>query len=339
MAENQTGRLEIPAPVGRLAPSPTGALHLGNARTFLLGWLSIRQQSGTIVLRMEDLDLARAKPGAAQRVIDDLKWMGLDWDFGPDTGTGRIEGIPLHQSNRLDRYREVLRQLILDDTVYPCECTRSKIAQQIASAPHESGWNLLEGPIYPGTCRQSRHETDSVFEFTSEMKPALRWQFAAGEMQWLDQFLGPQTANPMLQLGDFVIGYGNGHPSYQLAVVVDDYEMGITEVVRGDDLVLSTYRQQAIIRHLGWPSPKYYHVPLVFGPDGQRLAKRQGDSLTYLRCQSISAEAIVGYLAYSTGMISRPEKLRPSDLIGLLDWSKVNRESFQLPQNWLDEIQ
>jgi len=172
-----------------------------------------------------------------------------------------------------------------------------------------------------------------LFEFTSDDRWALRWAFDQEIMEWTDQLHGLQTANPLSQLGDFVIGRSNGQPSYQLAVVVDDHDMAVTEVVRGDDLILSTYRQLAIIRHLQWPCPNYYHVPLIHGPDGQRLAKRLGDSITHLRSQGISSEAVIGFLAYTAGLIARPENLRAQDLIPQFNWKKLPLAAYTLPNN------
>ena len=249
-------------PVGRLAPSPTGTLHLGNARSFLLAWLSIRQQKGTVILRIEDIDTSRIKPGSVQSAMNDLRWLGLDWDFGPDLYGGLLGDIPVTQSLRLDRYREVLKSLINDGQVYRCSCSRSQIAMAAASAPHELSLNQLDGPIYPGTCRKlpwNRHQ----FQFSDQDSAALRWAFQPGEIHWCDQLLGSQSANPTRQLGDFVLGRANGQPSYQLAVVVDDHDMAVTEVVRGQDLVASTFRQIAILQHLKWSIPHYCHVPLV----------------------------------------------------------------------------
>lgn len=324
----------LPAPVGRLAPSPTGALHLGNARTFLLTWLSIRQQAGTLILRIEDIDSARVKPGAVQSVIQDLKWLGLDWDFGPSREPVLRNGVPCFQSQRLPRYRQVLQTLIDDQKVYPCSCSRSQIAQQSASAPHEPAWTQLEGPVYAGTCRKAYFESGRLLQLHDENRAALRWAFDPGQVSWSDGLHGLQSACPLLQLGDFVIGRGNGQPSYQLAVVVDDYDMAVTEIVRGDDLMLSTYRQQAILRHLQWPAPKYYHVPLMHAAGGQRLAKRQGDSITFLRERGISPEAVVGYLAYTAGLTDRPHPMPARELIGSLDWQKLSLTAFTLSEDW-----
>jgi glutamyl/glutaminyl-tRNA synthetase len=160
-------------PVGRLAPSPTGKLHLGNARSFLLAWLSIRQQKGIMILRIEDIDLTRVKPGAVQATIDDLRWLGLDWDYGPDLPPAQVGQVPVNQSLRLDRYRQVLEQLIQDGRVYTCRCTRSQIAQAASSAPHESGWTQLDGPIYPGICRPDHLTPFSTAPSSSESSDAV----------------------------------------------------------------------------------------------------------------------------------------------------------------------
>jgi glutamyl-tRNA synthetase len=303
--------------IGRLAPSPTGALHLGNARSFLLAWLSVRQQGGKLLMRIEDIDSPRVKPWARDQTLNDLHWLGLDWDWGPDVGGPHASYV---QTERTARYSEVLQRLIDDDVIYPCTCTRREVAEA-ASAPHEqelSDLRPIEGAIYPGTCRMRRSQ-DCIAEF------AWRWRFDPGEAAWMDELLGRQVANPQRQLGDFVIGKSDGTPSYQLAVAVDDYDMGVTEIVRGSDLVPSTYRQLAILRHLGWPSPKYCHVPLIVGPDGRRLAKRHGDTrLSYLRERGITARLLVGYLAWTLGLLASPEELEPRELVGQLDWKLIS---------------
>ncbi len=324
--------------IGRLAPSPTGALHLGNARSFLLAWLSIRQQSGKLILRIEDIDSPRVKSWARSQTLDDLRWLGLDWDYGPDRGGPHPSYV---QTDREERYAEVLQQLIADAVVYRCYCTRSEVAEAAsapheasalhdASAPHENHLShpLLEGTVYPGTCRTRGKAVDGneLADSSSPSAYAWRWRFAPEPVAWEDALLGAQEAHPARQLGDFVIGKSDLTPAYQLAVVVDDFDMGVTEVVRGDDLVPSTYRQLAILQHLGWPIPKYVHVPLIVGPDGRRLAKRHGDSrLSYYRQCGISPQRIVGYLAWSAGLIPEPIPLEPSELIGTLDWQHLTR--------------
>lgn len=309
----------MPTVVGRLAPSPTGALHLGNARSFLLAWLSARQQSGRLLLRIEDIDSPRVKPWAREQTLNDLRWLGLDWDWGPDVGGPHLTYV---QTERTGRYLELLRQLIDAKALYPCTCSRREVADA-ASAPHEqaiSDFPPIEGTVYPGTCR-NRQSATSTAEF------AWRWRFASGDVTWIDEVLGPQVANPERQLGDFVIAKSDGTPAYQLAVVVDDYDMGVTEVVRGNDLVPSTYRQLAIIRHLGWPQPTYCHVPLIVGPDGRRLAKRHGDTrLSYFRERGIKPQLIVGYLSWTLGLLATPEEIEPEEMIGQLNWKSISAE-------------
>ena len=302
--------------IGRLAPSPTGALHLGNARSFLLAWLSVRRQGGQLLMRIEDIDSPRVKPWAREQTFEDLRWLGLDWDWGPDVGGPHASYI---QSERMDRYREVLELLKAANVVYPCTCTRRE-AVEAASAPHEQAiteLRPLEGSIYPGTCRLRRTvDPNNAF--------AWRWRFESGSASWTDGVLGEQLANPEQQLGDFVIGKSDGTPAYQLAVVIDDHDMGVTEVVRGSDLVPSTYRQLAILKHLGWNAPNYFHVPLIVGPDGRRLAKRHGDTrLSYFRERGVKPQLLIGYLAWTIGLLESPDEIEPRQLIEIsqtIDW-------------------
>jgi glutamyl-tRNA synthetase len=323
-ATKRGGELTRPV-VGRLAPSPTGALHLGNARSFLLAWLSARAQRGQVLLRIEDIDSPRVKPWAVAATVEDLNWLGLDWD---NVGEHWV------QTERLERYRQVLEELQRSGRIYACTCTRSEVAEA-ASAPHESPLLLdsatflvsaphLEGPLYPGTCRQ-RTAPPQPTDATSF---AYRWHLADEALGWNDQLLGPQSANPCRQLGDFVIARSNGIPAYQLAVIVDDRDQGISEVVRGNDLVPSTYRQLSILQALGWGHPVYAHVPLVVGPDGRRLAKRHGDTrLSWFRNQGVSPQALVGYLAWTAGLIDRIEPVSPRELIGSFRWSDMPRDA------------
>lgn len=296
-----------PPPVGRLAPSPTGAQHVGNARTYLLAWLSIRARGGRVILRIEDVDSPRVKSGAEQQAIDDLRWLGLDWDEGPDVGGPHA---PYRQTERLSLYQAALAQLRAAERVYPCTCTRTDIAAA-ASAPHAG----QEGPIYPGTCA-GRTATDA--ELLAAQGTSFAWRFRAVDrvIEFTDLFVGNQRGVPARELGDFIVAKADGTPAYQLAVVVDDHAMGVTEVLRGDDLLPSAFRQLQLYAALGDTPPQFAHVPLVVGPDGRRLAKRHGDTrLSTLRQQGISAERLVGLLAWSCGILEKPTACRAADLL------------------------
>ena len=300
---------------GRLAPSPTGALHLGNARTFLLAWLSVRSQGGRVVLRVEDLDGPRVKPGAAAAAIEDLRWLGLDWDEGPDCPG---DFGPYVQTERVESYRRGLDQLRDGAHVYPCVCTRGDIALA-ASAPHPGE----EGPRYPGTCR-GRFESETAAQSNTGRPPALRFQVPPGPVCFEDHSHGLIAIDVAAQVGDFVVRKGNGTVAYQLAVVLDDAAMGITEVVRGDDLISSTPRQLLLYRALSLPVPTFRHVALVVGRDGLRLAKRHGDTrIASFRQQGIAPERIVGLLAHWSGMGGTRSEWMPRDLVREFDWSCV----------------
>jgi glutamyl-tRNA synthetase len=302
-----------PRLAGRLAPSPTGAQHVGNARTYLLAWLSLRSRGGRVVLRMEDIDSPRTKQGADRQAVDDLRWLGLDWDEGPDVGG---PNGPYVQTQRLPLYREALARLMAAERIYPCTCSRSDVAAA-ASAPHAG----QEGPLYPGTCA-GRCVADA------ERLPAFAWRLRTTDHErTVDDLVGGQrTMNVARALGDFVVAKGDGTPAYQLAVVVDDHAMGITEVLRGDDLLPSAFRQLELYDLFQWQPPRFAHVPLVVGPDGRRLAKRHGDTrLSTLRAAGVSAERLVGLLAWSCGQIDKPEAVRPDELVALFDLTRLPR--------------
>jgi glutamyl-tRNA synthetase len=291
--------------VGRLAPSPTGALHLGNARTFLLAWLSIRSRGGTLLLRIEDIDGPRVKSAAVEQTLDDLRWLGLDWD-----------GDVVVQSLRLDRYRAAAERLVATGLAYPCVCTRKEV-EEAASAPHESG---DDGPVYPGTCR-GRFPTLAAAEVATGRAPALRFRVDVPAVPFVDRFAGSQ---PGRIAGDFVIQKRDGGPAYQLAVVVDDAAQGVTEVLRADDLLPSTPRQLLLYRALGLLPPSFVHVPLVVGGDGRRLAKRHGDtSLRHLREAGVTAAELIGHLAFLCGMRPRGSRCRPADLLAGFQLAKL----------------
>jgi glutamyl-tRNA synthetase len=301
---------------GRLAPSPTGAQHVGNARTYLIAWLSARSQEGELPLRIEDIDSPRIKQGATAQILDDLNWLGLDWD-----------GEPVVQSQRLDFYEAALRLLQERELVYPCTCTRTDVAEA-ASAPHAGS----EGPAYPGTCAHRR-----VADAAELGDRPYSWRFRAkGSPTFVDDFRGPIDVEPA---GDFVVWKSAGTPAYQLAVVVDDAAMGVTEVVRGDDLIPSTPRQLMLYEALNLEAPLLIHVPLVVGPDGRRLAKRHGDTrLSALREAGVQAEWLVGLLAWSCGWSSNPEPISASELLPLFRLDSIPPDPFTLTPELLRGI-
>ncbi len=295
-------------PVGRLAPSPTGVLHLGNARSFLLAWLSIRNQGGRILLRVEDLDGPRVRKGAAESAMEDLAWLGLDWD-----------GEALIQSDFRERHDQALEQLISKGIAYPCTCTRKEI-EEAASAPHESKMPPSE-TVYPGTCRDRWSSTEEA-QRVSGREAAIRLRVDGDPIRFHDRFRGDE---PGYLAGDFVLSKRDGTPAYQLAVVVDDAADGVTEVLRADDLIPSTPRQLLLYRHFDWKPPSFAHLPLLVGPDGLRLAKRHGDtSLAQYRKQGVAAEEVVGTLAHLSGLASPGKLLRPEDLVPDFDLLRVN---------------
>jgi glutamyl-tRNA synthetase len=303
---------------GRLAPSPTGALHLGNARSFLLAWLSLRAQGGTVVLRMEDLDGPRVKRDAAAAAIEDLRWLGLDWDEGPDPGGPHG---PYVQTQRTALYDAALDYLRGRGLVYPCVCSRSDV-ERAASAPHAGD----DGPRYPGTCR-GKYESEAAAGAANGRDPALRFHVRPGPVACHDLNHGLLEFDVSEQVGDFVVRKGSGTAAYQLAVVVDDAAMQITEVVRGDDLLPSTPRQLLLYEALGLRPPSFRHVPLVVGPDGRRLAKRHGDTrIATFRNHGIRPGQIVGLLAHWSGLAPPGCECMPRDLIAAFDWSRVPRE-------------
>lgn len=299
--------------VGRLAPSPTGGLHLGHARTFLIAWLAARQAGGQIVLRIEDLDVSRVRAGATDQAMVDLKWLGLDWDAGPFV-----------QSERGGVYDEVLNRLRAAELVYPCTCTRAEI-ERAASAPHEEE----EGPTYPGTCAH-RCAGDAVA--LGDRPFAWRFRVPSGMVDWDDLVRGQSQADPSRLGGDFLVGRNGLGPSYQLAVVVDDVLMGVNQVIRGDDLVPSTPRQILLHRALGWTPPQFGHVPLAVRPDGRRLAKRAGSvKLATLREQGIDPRRLVGILAHSCGWSESIIPSCPADWIDRFELGMVPRTPWIVP--------
>lgn len=279
-------------PRTRLAPSPTGALHLGNARTFLVNWALARQRGWEIVLRIEDLDGPRVKREAADQAIRTLEWLGIDWDEGP-----------IYQSADLSPYQNALDHLARLGEVYPCRCTRTQIAADSLSAPHDGQHELR----YSGRCRPADKKPLPGCEFSTQA--AWRVRVPPGEHTFDDTFCGRQAFDIDQQVGDFLVATKSALPSYQLAVVVDDARQGIDQVVRGDDLLSSTPRQELLYRLLDLgPPPTWTHLPIVKGPDGRRLAKRHGDTrVDSYREAGVPAERIIGLIAGWCGIGERRE--------------------------------
>ncbi|MFN4258358.1 MAG: tRNA glutamyl-Q(34) synthetase GluQRS [Gemmataceae bacterium] len=305
--------------VGRLAPSPTGAQHVGNARTYVIAWLSARSRGGRLLLRLEDIDSPRVRAGAATQTLDDLRWLGLDWDEGP-----------VVQTERLSLYQEALCRLRAHELVYPCTCSRGDI-ERAASAPHADH----DSSIYPGTCTH-RRATDAA----ALADRAWAWRLRVPmEIITFNDSLRGSVSLDLETLGDVVVWKSSGTPAYQLAVVVDDAAMGITEVVRGDDLIPSTPWQVVLYRMLELRAPAWCHVPLVVGPDGRRLAKRHGDTkLSSLRAAGVRPEALLGLLAWSCGWLETYEPIRLPELLPLFRLETIPPHPFVLEPRWLEMI-
>jgi glutamyl-tRNA synthetase len=315
---------------GRYAPSPTGPLHLGNARTALLAWLAARAAGSSFVMRVEDLDGPRVRAGLEGRILDELRWLGLDWDEGPDVGGPHG---PYCQSARTERYVAAVSRLRDAGVAYPCFCSRAEIAAA-SQAPHGPA---DDGPRYPGTC--ARLAPAEVDERARRRRPAWRLRAAPGPVSFADGVHGACAFDVARETGDFVVMRADGIAAYQLAVTVDDVAMGIGEVVRGDDLLPSTARQLLLYRALGAAPPRFAHVPLVVGEDGERLAKRHGAlSLGELRERGADARAVVGLLAALSGLAERGARLAPGDLVAGFRMERVPRGEAVLTAGMVEEI-
>ena len=309
--------------VGRLAPSPTGALHLGNVRTFMVAWLRARSLGGKVVFRMEDLDHPKDKPGAAADAVRDLRWLGFDWDE---------EYV---QSERKDLYRAALEELVAKGLAYPCVCSRRDV-ESAQSAPHAG-----EQLHYPGTCRGRFASWREAYTYLHSPTPPLLhsstsrspcWRFRVPDdtvVAFDDAFAGRYEQDVSKTLGDFPLARDEFGAGYTLACVVDDLDMGITEVVRGDDLLPATPAQILVARALGGSAPSYCHLPLVVGPDGRRLAKRHGDTrVVSFREAGWSAERVIGLLAASCGWAEKGEELPLAALLPRFDLATVPHAPF-----------
>jgi len=314
--------------IGRLAPSPTGAQHVGNARTYVLAWLASRTKNGKVLLRMEDIDSPRVKKGADIEAVQDLRWLGLDWD----------EEI-LVQSTRMNHYQTALKALATKELIYPCTCTRNDVLRA-ASAPHEDG----QEAVYPRTCA---HRFACAASGILDKNYCWRFRCPAKEPDFIDQFKGPIIGFAKQLANDFVVwrmaagdhSFSQSWPAYQLAVVVDDAFQKVNQVVRGDDLVSSTPKQILLYQSLNLTPPAFIHLPLVVGEDGKRLAKRHGDTrLSALRSQGVKPESLLGLIAYSCGWVEKPRAVTLRDLMTLFDLAKIPNKPFVLTKDLLKGI-
>ncbi|HWR29594.1 MAG TPA: tRNA glutamyl-Q(34) synthetase GluQRS [Negativicutes bacterium] len=310
-------------PRGRFAPSPSGWMHLGNAWTALLTWLDIRKQGGAMVLRMEDLDPDRSRKEYADGLMDDLRWLGLDWDEGPDVGGPYT---PYAQSKRTALYQATFDKLTQVQLVYPCFCSRTEL-RSIALAPHAGD---TEVP-YSGRCEKLDAEAKARMAAQGRY-PALRLRVGDAVVEFVDEVYGVQRQVLSQACGDFVIRRSDGVFAYQLAVVADDADMKIDRILRGADLLASTPRQIYIWRLLGLQPPTFVHVPLLLGNDGNRLSKRHGSlALAALRSMGIRPESVIGQLAVWAGLTEKVEALQAKELIAAFDVSLLPRESIVVP--------
>ena len=290
------------AVVGRFAPSPTGEMHLGNVAAALLSWLSAKQQGGLWRLRIEDLDPQRSRLEYADRLMRDLEWLGLTWD-----------GEVLYQSARTEVYRHYLHQL--EEHTYLCTCTRNEILA--AQAPHETDGRI----VYPGTCR-NKH--------ISGVPAATRLIVPDEVIEYDDRVYGHQAVNLATHCGDFILRRSDGVFAYQLAVVVDDALSGVTEVVRGRDLLLSAAQQIYLYRLLGFEPPRYCHHPLLINAEGQRLCKRDRRMALGAMRTKHTAEQIIGQLAHALGLIPTPEPLKPEQLLPVFTWDNIPKQDIKI---------
>lgn len=292
--------------IGRFAPSPSGRMHLGNVFSAMLAWLSIRSCGGRLVLRIEDLDPDRCRPEYADTLKRDLEWLGLTWD---------TEQTP--QSRRSEAYREMFSRLEERGLIYPCYCSRTEL--HAASAPHASDGTVL----YAGTCRNL-----TPSERAAKTKaPCWRVRVPDEDVSFTDGVQGEYTQNLAHGCGDFILRRADGVYAYQLAVVTDDAEAGVTQVVRGNDLLSSTPRQIWLQRQLGFPKPDYYHVPLLVAPDGRRLSKRERDLDMGALRERYVPETLLGLLAHACGLLSHSEAVRADELAKEFSWRMVRKEN------------
>ena len=311
---------------GRYAPSPTGPLHLGNARTALVAFLSARSQGGTFVMRVEDLDAPRTVPEAVTGNLDELRWLGLEWDEGPDVG-GPYG--PYKQSERGAFYEEALRKLQAQNKIFACYLSRKDL-REASSAPHGRGFVYGEEERRRNAhCRGQKQREGKT--------PSLRFWVEPQTVTFDDALSGPQSIDVASEVGDFVVKRADGLWAYQLAVVVDDIAMKVNEVVRGDDLLTSTGAQLLLYEAFNATPPRYLHVPLLLDTDGERMAKRKGSlTLASLRDTGVRPERVVGLLAFTLGLLDEPEEVKLQNLLEPFRPAKLHRHAFRLEPKHLE---
>ena len=290
-------------PVGRFAPTPSGRMHLGNVFAALIAWLSVRSRDGEMVLRMEDLDTQRTRAEFAETLRDDLRWLGFTWD--------RETPAQSQRSAVYDKYFEILREKGL---LYPCYCTRSQLHS--VNAPHLSDGTY----VYPGTCRNLTEGERAAFR----RPPA--WRVVVPDRVWTveDRIQGTYRCNLATECGDMVVRRADGVYVYQLAVTVDDGEAGVTEVVRGMDLLSSAPRQMYLQELFGFAHPEYAHVPMLLAPDGRRLSKRDRDLDLGILRQRLTREELLGVLAFAAGLIDQEVSVSLNELTKEFSWKKLS---------------
>ncbi len=299
--------------VGRFAPSPTGRMHLGNVFAAVMSWLSVRSRRGRWILRIEDLDPQRSRPEYARMIEDDLNWLGLDWDEGGTEDRGACG--PYSQSRRGDIYADMLERVIATGYTYPCTCTRADI--MATQAPHQSDGRV----IYGGRCRPL--SLPAFLDVKTGTKAATRLYVPDRQITFTDRLFGKRSFNLAAECGDFILRRADWAWAYQLAVVVDDAMMGVTEVVRGSDLLLSAAQQIYLYGLLGFPVPDFAHLPLICNGEGRRLSKRDASlAMDQLR-KKYSAAEIIGIVGYLAGLLPAPEPCRAEELASAFSWERV----------------
>ncbi|MGN0778117.1 MAG: tRNA glutamyl-Q(34) synthetase GluQRS [Aristaeellaceae bacterium] len=297
---------------GRFAPTPSGRLHLGNILCAMLAYLSARSQGGRFLLRIEDIDMPRCPAHLARQAVADLQWLGFTWDEEPWV-----------QSRRGEVYQAALAQLTRQGLTYPCFCTRAQLHASVAPNLGDTQF------VYPGTCAHLSPE--EARQMAARRSPAIRVRTPAREIIFTDGLYGPQRENLARDCGDFVLRRSDGLWGYQLAVVVDDALSGVTEVVRGRDILSATPRQIYLQELLGYPTPDYVHIPLLTDSQGRRLAKRDRDLDLDALARRYTAADMLGMLAFSAGVTSEPRPRTLEELIPLFDWRRVKRDDLRLP--------